>query len=75
MRFRPFRRPATMTTNAHYRDLAPLRLQDEEERSIGTAMRATLCFVAIVVLLLWAGVSDAARASAAPAAVVAVRTG
>jgi hypothetical protein len=51
-------------------------LEDEEEdRSIGTAMRATLCFVAIVVLLLWAGMSDAARAGAAAVSAVTVRSG
>jgi hypothetical protein len=43
------------------------RIQDDEDRSIGTAMRATFWFVAIVLLLLWAGVSDAAPASPAPA--------
>jgi hypothetical protein len=32
----------------------------DEERSIGAALRVTLLFVAIVVLLLWAGASDAA---------------
>jgi hypothetical protein len=35
-------------------------IQEEEERSINTAMRATLWSVAIVLLLLaWAGVADA----------------
>lgn len=44
----------------------PLRqLQDDDERSIGAAARATLWFVAIVVLLIWAGVSDAAPAGTA----------
>ncbi len=36
------------------------RLQEDEARSIGTAMRTTLAFVAIVLLLLWAGLADAA---------------
>jgi hypothetical protein len=35
-------------------------LQEDEARSIGTAMRTTLAFVAIVLLLLWAGLADAA---------------
>jgi hypothetical protein len=41
------------------------RMQDADERSIGAATRATFWFVAIVVLLIWAGVSDAAPADAA----------
>jgi hypothetical protein len=50
---------------------AARKLQEDEARSIGTAMLATLAFVAIVLLLLWAGVSDAA---AIPAIVHAVAT-
>jgi hypothetical protein len=64
-----------MMTDAHYDHAASRRLQDAEDRSIGTAMRATFCFVAIVLLLLWAGVSDAARVGAAPAATVNSRSG
>lgn len=64
-----------MLTDVRFRDLAPRSLQDEDERSIGTATRATLCFVAIVMLLLWAGISDAAQVSSVPAAAVAARTG
>jgi hypothetical protein len=41
----------------------------DEERSIGAALRVTLLFVALVVLLLWAGVSDAAS----PALPISVR--
>ena len=58
-------------TDAQSYGVAARRLQDEEDRSIGTAMRATFWFVAIVLLLLWAGVSDAAPTRAAPAATVA----
>jgi hypothetical protein len=32
----------------------------DEARSIGGALRVTLLFVAVVILLLWAGVADAA---------------
>lgn len=42
------------------------RMQDDEDRSIGAATRATFWFVAIVVLLIWAGVSDAAPDDGAP---------
>ena len=63
-----------MTDAQSYR-VASRRLQDEEDRSIGTAMRATFWFVAIVLLLLWAGVSDAAPLRATPAATVAARAG
>lgn len=55
--------------------VASRRLQDEEDRSIGTAMRATFWFVAIVLLLLWAGVSDAAPTRADPAGAVAAHAG
>ncbi len=51
------------------------RIQDEEERSISTAMRATLWFVAIVLLLVWAGVADASRSSGAGVAAVTARAG
>jgi hypothetical protein len=37
----------------------------DEERSIREALRITLLFVAVVILLLWAGVADAASGSAA----------
>jgi hypothetical protein len=33
----------------------------DEERSIRGALRVTLLFLAVVVLLLWAGLADAAR--------------
>jgi hypothetical protein len=33
----------------------------DEDRSIGEALRVTLLFVAVVILLLWAGVADAAN--------------
>jgi hypothetical protein len=56
-------------------EVASRRLQDEEDRSIGTAMRATFWFVVIVLLLLWAGVSDAAPQRAAPATVAAAPAG
>ncbi len=32
---------------------------DADERSIGDALRVTMLFVAIVLLLLWAGLADA----------------
>lgn len=51
------------------------RIQDEEERSISTAMRATLWFVAIVLLLVWAGVADASSSSGAAVTAVAARAG
>ena len=51
------------------------RIQDEEERSIGTAMRATLWFVAIVLFLVWAGVADASPPSGAAVVAVAARAG
>ena len=57
-----------------YRAAAP-RLQDDEERSIATAMRATLWFVAIVLLLAWAGVADASAPPGATVAAVAARAG
>ena len=63
-----------MTDAQSYR-VATRRLQDEEDRSIGTAMRATFWFVAIVLLLLWAGVSDAAPTHATPTAAVAAHAG
>ncbi len=62
-------------TDAQSYGVASRRLQEEEDRSIGTAMRATFCFMAIVLLLLWAGVSDAALMHVPPAAAVAARTG
>ena len=65
-----------MFTDARIDAAAPPHpLEEEQDRSIGTAMRATLCFVAIVVLLLWAGMSDAARAGAEEVSVVTVRSG
>lgn len=51
------------------------RIQEEEERSINTAMRATLWFVAIVLLLAWAGVADARALPGATVAAVAARAG
>ena len=62
-------------TDAQSYGVASRRLQDEENRSIGTAMRAAFWFVAIVLLLLWAGVSDAAPMHATPAAAIAARAG
>jgi hypothetical protein len=62
-------------TDAQSYGVATRRLQDEEDRSIGTAMRATFWFVSIVLLLLWAGVSDAAPPRATPAAAVAAHAG
>ncbi|MGH8680821.1 MAG: hypothetical protein ACREVS_04570 [Burkholderiales bacterium] len=38
----------------------PPRGEFDEERSIREALRITLLFVAVVILLLWAGVADAA---------------
>jgi len=64
-----------MMTDIQSYGIASRRLQDDEDRSIGTAMRATFGFVAIVLLLLWAGVSDAALRHFPPAACVAARTG
>jgi hypothetical protein len=61
--------------DAQFYGVASRRLQDEEDRSIGTAMRATFWFVAIVLLLLWAGVSDAALMPTTLAAAVAAHTG
>ncbi len=43
----------------------PPRGDFDEERSIREALRITLLFVAVVLLLLWAGVADAAAGSAA----------
>jgi len=43
----------------------PPRAEFDEERSIREALRITLLFVAVVVLLLWAGVADAADGPAA----------
>ena len=43
----------------------PLRADFDEERSIRGALRITLLFVAVVILLLWAGVADAADGAAA----------
>ena len=40
----------------------PLRPEFDEEHSIGEALRITLLFVAVVLLLLWAGVADATDA-------------
>jgi hypothetical protein len=62
-------------TEAQSYGVAARRLQDAEDRSIGTAMRATFWFVAIVLLLLWAGVSDAAPMRASPAAAAAAHAG
>jgi hypothetical protein len=62
-------------TDAQSYGVATRRLQDEEDRSTGTAMRATFWFVAIVLLLLWAGVSDAAPTRATAAAAVAAHAG
>jgi hypothetical protein len=62
-------------TNAQSYGVASRQLQAEEDRSIGIAMRATFWFVAIVLLLLWAGVSDAGPLRATPAAAVATRAG
>jgi hypothetical protein len=62
-------------TDAQSYGVAARRLQDAEDRSIGTAMRATFWFVAIVLLLLWAGVSDAELMRTTPAAAAAARTG
>jgi hypothetical protein len=64
-----------MSTDARFDVAMPRRLQEEKDRSIATAMRATLCFVAIVLLLLWAGMSDAARAGDDAAPAVSVRSG
>jgi hypothetical protein len=43
----------------------PPRAAFDEERSIGESLRITLLFVAVVILLLWAGVADAVDGSAA----------
>jgi hypothetical protein len=40
----------------------PPRGEQDDERSIREALRITLLFVAVVILLLWAGVADAADA-------------
>jgi hypothetical protein len=61
--------------DAQYHDATARSLQEAEVRSIGTAMRTTFGFVAIVLLLLWAGVSDAAWTGVSPAPAVASRTG
>ena len=50
----------------------PTPREFDEERSIREALRITLLFVAVVILLLWAGVADAANGTAAspePAAI------
>ncbi len=45
-------------------DLEPARPAGaEDEHSIREALRITLLFVAVVMLLLWAGIADAAPAS------------
>jgi hypothetical protein len=36
--------------------------EHDDDRSIGEALRITLLFVAVVLLLLWAGVADATDA-------------
>jgi hypothetical protein len=36
----------------------PHRGEQDDERSIGEALRITLLFVAVVILLLWAGVAE-----------------
>jgi hypothetical protein len=51
-------RPAMTTTFGSDFETAP-PAPDADERSIGAALRITTLFVAIVVLLLWAGLSDA----------------
>ena len=43
----------------------PPSVDFDEERSIREALRITLLFVAVVILLLWAGVADAAEGTAA----------
>jgi hypothetical protein len=43
----------------------PPHREFDEERSIREALRITLLFVAVVILLLWAGVADAAGGPAA----------
>jgi hypothetical protein len=62
-------------TDGRFRDATPCGWHEQEDRSIGTAMRATLGFLAIVLLLLWAGVSDAAWPGAVPVSNVAALTG
>lgn len=61
--------------NARTHDAAARRFQDEERRSIRMAMRTTLWFVVIVLLLAWAGVADASSLSGATVAAVAARAG
>jgi hypothetical protein len=56
-------------------DVSAHRIQEEEERSINTAMRATLWFVAIVLLLAWAGVADASSPPGTTTAAIAARAG
>jgi hypothetical protein len=40
----------------------PVPREHDDDRSIGEALRITLLFVAVVLLLLWAGVADATDA-------------
>jgi len=40
----------------------PHRGEQDDERSIGEALRVTLLFVAVVILLLWAGIAETADA-------------
>ena len=62
-------------TDARTDGAAARRIQEDEERSIGAAMRATLWFVVIVLLFAWAGVADACLPRAANAVAAAARTG
>jgi hypothetical protein len=50
-----------MTTSfgSDFETAHPAPAPDADERSIGEALRITTLFVAIVLLLLWAGLSDA----------------
>jgi len=50
---------STMATTLGNDFEAAHRAPDTDERSIGDALRVTMLFVAIVLLLLWAGLVDA----------------
>jgi hypothetical protein len=53
-----------MATTLH--DLEPKRSAAEDEHSVREALRITMLFLLVVLLLVWAGVADAAPLAADP---------
>jgi len=47
------------TFGSDFETARPAAGRDAEERSIGEALRITMLFVAVVLLLMWAGLADA----------------